>query len=187
MKLNIKIIASVILAAIMILGVLAFSSPPSPIGSDEWPLPPAEYSAKNITSSLNISNFTFFGGQPIARLGQGLDFPWGSEAYYYLGSYKNETFLAFVVAKLPDQQSAIEFGARALTTLKETVPENETQYLVTNEGGYLLYKGGNQTLALWYGSSWYFEILVNAGGKKGIEAITAFKRAILNSYKNQKV
>ena len=187
MKLNIKIIASVILAAIMMLGVLAFSSPPSPIGSDKWPLPPIECSTKNVTSSLNISDFTFFGGQPVTSLGQGFDFPWGSEAYYYLGSYKNETPLAFVIAKLPDQQSAIQFGARALTALKETVPEDKIQYLVTNEGGYLTYKGDNQTLALWYGNSWYFEILVNSGKKKGIEAISAFKRAILNSYKNQKV
>ncbi len=186
MKLNIKVIASIILAVIMILGVLAVSSPPSPIGSDEWPLPPVEYSAKNVTSKLNISDFTFFGGQPIARLGQGLDFPWGSEAYYYLGSYKNDTFFAFVVAKLPDQQSAIQFGAGALSSLKENMPEEEVQYLVTNEGGYLIYRGGNQTLALWYGNSWYFEILANAGGKKGTEVISAFKKAILDSYRGHK-
>ncbi|MDK2371826.1 MAG: hypothetical protein QI197_00335 [Candidatus Korarchaeota archaeon] len=178
MRLNVKVIAPVIMAAIMLIGVISMSSPPSPLGGEEWPLPPADTPLENITSNMNISNFVFFGGQPVASLGTGLDFPLGSTAFYYVGAYKNNTFVAFVVAKLPDPQYSVQFGGRALNSLKENLPEENVRYLVTNEGGFLQYQGTNQTLVLWYGHSWYFEIMAGKGGDLGREAVQAIKRAI---------
>ncbi len=184
MKLNIKVIAPALMAAIMLIGVISMGTPPSPIGSDEWPLPPSDLLVENLTSKLNITDFVLFGGQPVTSLGTGLDFPLGSKAYYYVGAYKNDTFVAFVIAKLPNQQYSVQFGARALTALKENLPEDKVSYLVTNDGGYLIFKDTNQTLVLWYGGSWYFEVLAGAGGKTGIEAAEALKKAILRAYRS---
>ncbi len=178
MKLSVKVIASVIMAALMLVGVLSMSSPPSPLGSQEWPLPPPDMPLENITSNMNITDFTFFGGQPVASLGTGLDFPLGSTAFYYVGAYRNDTFVAFVIAKLPDPQTSLQFGARALNALKENLPEDRVRYLVTNQGGLLQYLGDNQTLVLWYGNSWYFEIMAGKGGNEGKEAVQAVKEAI---------
>lgn len=186
MRLNIKVIAPIVLVALMLIGAVSMASPPSPLGSEEWPLPSEDLSLANITSSMKVNDFTFLGGQPITSLGEGLSFPIGSEAIYYAGVYKNSTFVAFVLAKLPSAQSSVQFGGRALTILKENLPESEVNYLVTNEGGYLQYQGGNQTLELWYGRSWYFEVLARNGGEMGKEAVQAIKEAIYKSIRNQK-
>jgi len=183
LKLGIKIIAPLALVVIMVLGVISMSAPPSPLGSEEWPLPPEDYPMENLTSNLNVTNMTLFGAQPISTLGGGLDFPLGSQAFYYLGAIKNDTFLAFVVAKFPDISSSLRFGARVLETLKEGFPENATHYLVTNDGGLLTIKEANQTMSLWYGKGWLFLIQVTKGGEKGDEAVSEFKKAILRAYK----
>lgn len=186
MRLNIKVIAPIVLVTLMLIGAVSMASPPSPLGSEKWPLPPEDLPLENLTSNIEVENFTFFGGQPITSLGAGLDFPLGSGALHYIGIYKNETFVAFVLAKLPSAQHSVQFGGRALSTLKENLPESEVRYLVTNEGGYLQYKGGNQTLELWYGRSWYFEVLAGVGGNMGEEAVQAVKKAIYELIRNQK-
>jgi hypothetical protein len=170
--------------SLMLLGALIYLIP-QPGASEEWPLPPESLPFTDLTSRLNSTSFSNYGFfllsyQPIFSLGSGFDLPAGSSAYLYSAGYGNDTYLLLVVAKLPSTQSSLQFGARAVNQLRDELPPEKTKYLFTDEMGFLSYTEGNQSLSLWYGRSWFFE--VSAWGPKSEDSINSVKK-LINSCK----
>ncbi len=182
MKLSLKLLASVFLVVIMVLGTISFLTPPSSIGGEDWPLPPEGYPIENLTSNLNVTGVQFLGGQPIPSLGPGLDFPLGSQAFYYIGSYGNNTLLGFVIAQLPSQSDVNRFAALVISRLKENIPEERIKYLAGSNGGYFNATDVNRTIQVWYGRGWLFIVQVNGDVATAREAIRAIKDAIIRAY-----
>ncbi len=182
MKLSVKVLAPAFLVVLMILGTVSFLTPPTPVGGKDWPLPPEDYPIGNLTANLNLTNVDLLGGQPIPSLGPGLDFPWGSQAFYYIGAYKNDTLMAFVIAQLPSPREAARFAALVMEHLKEEVPEDKIRYLAGADGGYMDINEFNRTVQVWYGRGWLFLIQVNADRATAEEAIREFKEAIVRAY-----
>ncbi len=170
---------------VMLLGAIIYLIP-SPRMSEEWPLPPEEASFAEISSKLSSAfpskGFFLLSYQPIFSLGSGFDFPLGTTAYLYSLGYGNDTFVLLVVSKFPNTQSSLQFGARAIARIREGLPPERTKYLFTDEGGYLLFSEANQTLSLWYGRSWFIEVLINGGRCE--EALSSLKGLIFDAAKS---
>lgn len=180
------VLSALIMLSVMLLGAVVYLIP-SPHFSEEWPLPPEGVSFRELSSKLNSTSFSgkgflLLGYQPIFSLGSGFDFPMGTNAYLYSLGYGNDTFVLFVLSKLPDTQSSLQFGARALSRIREELPPERTRYLFTDEGGFLMFTEGNQTLSVWYGRSWFIEVLIS--GSKCEEALKSLKELISSAIKS---
>lgn len=177
------VLPAALMLGVMLMGALVYFIP-SPRLSDEWPLPSertsfSEFSSVFNSTSLSESGFFLLGYQPVLSLGAGFDFPAGSTAYVYLLGYGNGTFVQLLVSKFPDAQTSLQFGARALARMREQLPQDKVRFLYTEEGGYLHYDAGNQTLSLWYGRSWFFEALIS--GSEAEKSLSSLKRLISNA------
>lgn len=180
------VLPALIMLSVMLLGAAIYLIP-SPQLSEDWPLPPEGVSFSEFSSRLNSTSFSskgFFllGYQPVFSLGSGFDFPMGTNAYLYSLGYGNDTFLLLLVSKFPDTQSSLQFGARAVTRLRDELPPERTRYLFTDEGGFLLFTEGNQTLSVWYGRSWFIEVMIS--GSKCEEALASLKGLISSTIKS---
>ncbi|GEM_PF-1378272 len=178
------VLPAALMISVMLLGALIYLIP-QPGASEEWPLPPESLPFASLTSRLNSTSFSNYGFfllsyQPIFSLGSGFDFPAGSNAYLYSVGYENDTYLLLVVAKLPSTQSSLQFGVRAINQLREELPPEKTKYLFTDEMGFLSYGEANQSLSLWYGRSWFFEVL--ASGPRSEDSISSLKKLISRAY-----
>ncbi|MCS7102989.1 MAG: hypothetical protein NZ992_03805 [Candidatus Korarchaeum sp.] len=179
------------LPALIMISVMLFGAAiyliPSPRLGEEWPLPPESVSFTEFSSKLNSTSFSsksFFllGYQPVFSLGSGFEFPIGTNAYLYSLGYGNDTLMLLVISKLPDAQSSLQFGARAISRVREKLPSESVKYLFTDEGGYLIFTERNQTLSIWYGRSWFIETLIT--GSKCEEALKSLKELILSAIKS---
>ncbi|MEM0017265.1 MAG: hypothetical protein QXH90_04470 [Candidatus Korarchaeum sp.] len=180
------VLPALIMLGVMLLGAIIYLIP-SPQFGEEWPLPPEGVSFSEFSSKLNSTSFSgkgFFllGYQPVFSLGSGFDFPMGTSAYLYSLGYGNDTFALLLVSKFPNAQSSLQFGARAIARVREELPPERTKYLFTDEGGFLLFAEGNQTLSIWYGRSWFIEVMIS--GSKCEEALASLKGLILSAIKS---
>lgn len=176
---------ALIMLSVMLLGAVIYLIPSPQM--EGWPLPPERASFSEFSSKLNSTSFSSEGFfllsyQPIFSLGSGFDFPLGTSAYLYSLGYGNDTLVLLVIAKFPSTQSSLQFGARAIARIKEDLPPERTKYIFTDEGGYLLFSEANQTLSLWYGKSWFIEVLINGGRCE--EALSSLKNLISNTIKS---
>lgn len=171
--------------SLMLLGAIIYLIP-SPRISEEWPLPPEELPFGELSSKLSSAfqskGFLLLGYQPVFSLGSGFDFPMGTEAYLYSLGYGNDTFALLVISKFPSSQSSLQFGARAISEVRGRLPSEGIKYLFTDEGGYLVFNDANQTLSIWYGRSWFFEVLIN--GSEHEEAFSSLKSLILSTIRS---
>lgn len=180
------VLPALIMLSVMLLGAVVYLIP-SPHFSEEWPLPSEGIPFSELSSKLNSTffsskGFLLLGYQPIFSLGSGFDFPIGTNAYLYSLGYGNDTFVLFVLSKLPDTQSSLQFGARAVFRIREGLPSERTRYLFTDEGGFLLFTEGNQILSIWYGRSWFIEALIS--GSRSEEALKSLKELMSSVIKS---